>query len=48
MNKEEAIRIWGSTLSDEELEEWIQIVNKRDNDFDSDDEFIGETIEIKK
>lgn len=48
MNKEDAVRIWGTTMSNEELEEWIDIVNKRDSEFEDDEEFIGETIQIKK
>lgn len=48
MNLEEAKRIWGDgTLSQKELEEWLELVNKRASECKDDTVFVGETIELK-
>jgi hypothetical protein len=44
MNIEEAMRIWGSTLNEEEIREWVDLINF-ECDEDEEDE---EECEIKK
>lgn len=50
MDIEEARKIWrGSDMSEEELVEWVRLVNKRDKSFDLDNDKglpLGETIDL--
>lgn len=46
MNIEEAMRIWGSTLNEEEIREWVDITNKRIFECEEDEEDEGETISV--
>lgn len=47
MDIEEARQIWkGSDMSEDELVEWVRMVNQRDKSKDLDNEHKGETIEV--
>ncbi len=47
MDIEEARKIWrGSDMSEEELVEWVRLVNQRSRSNKKDKEHAGETIEI--
>lgn len=51
MDLEEARKIWrGSDMSDEELVEWVRLVNQRSRELvlDKGEQHKGETIEITK
>jgi hypothetical protein len=48
MDLEDARKIWrGSDMSEQELVEWVRLVNQRIKNFTEDEEqHVGETIEI--
>lgn len=47
MDVEQAKRIWGSYLSDDELQEWVKLSNQRAKDCTKDKEHKGETIGVR-
>ncbi len=48
MTIEMARKIWGDIMTDEELQEWAETVNKRSKEFTTDKEDKGETILVNK
>ncbi len=47
MTIEMARKIWGDIMTDEELQEWVDLVNKRSKKCTLDKEVKGETIIIE-
>ncbi len=47
MDIQQARSIWGSDMSDEELQEWVELSNERKNEHKKDQEHEGETIEVR-
>lgn len=47
MDIQQARSIWGSDMSDEELQEWLLLSNQRKNEHKKDQEHEGETIEVR-
>jgi len=46
MNLDEARKIWGDAMTDEELKEWLELKNKRNPELDDPTIPEGATIEI--
>jgi hypothetical protein len=47
MDVELSKHIWGSDLSDDELQEWVKLSNERKKDCKNDKGHEGETIDVR-